>query len=192
MESTKIKSIFLGQVRRKTFFWDVFNDQKPIAESSEFIKYEKVYECELDRPPLEEKERIYIPELDVTLQVQNVIKSVDGSIAYQTDYTIKTIEDEKTKESYQKAVNQLEESKKVKEEIKTKQKEAKDKFDELSSYLDSRNGIARCIWTNKSNSIFVHYNDGIIELIDTDSKTSIKLDEYTQKNLINFIEFVKK
>lgn len=187
MENTnnKIKSIFLGQVRRKIYHSGWWKAREPINETSDFVCYKKVHECELERPPLEEKEKIYIPELDLTLQIQSVIKSTDGSITYQTNYTIETIEDDKSKESYDKALKELEHDKKKAMEDKVKEDEKPVKAEYKENYE-----ISRCLESSSSE----HYsviascnNEGVLTLIETKTNTIIKLNKYAKDNLKTFL-----
>lgn len=179
MESEKTKSIFLGQVRRKIYY-GYYGDE--VCESSELVEYKKLCECELDKSPLTGNEKIYITEINKTLQVQEVIKSSDGSITYKTNCTIETIEDEKSKESYEKALKTFE---KRKQEI-IKEQKVKDENE-----YQEKDGIARCLLSLNNTNIIVHYiNDNII-LLDTDTKDSITLNKYAVENLISFIKHIR-
>lgn len=188
MEGNKIRSIFLGQVRRKIYeLWCVEDTPK---ESSEFVEYKKLYECELESPPLQEKEKIYIKELDTTLQVQEIIKSSDGSITYKTNYTMEMIQDNKTDVSYQKALVRNEEYKKEQKERIKKEKEL-----ELSrkqnEYIE-RDGITRCLMSipTDNTSIIAHFINDSIQLIDTNSKDIITLNSYAIDNFLSFIKHI--
>lgn len=150
--SNKIKSIFLGQIRRKTYRVSYYLPYE-IREETGFVKNKKFYECELDRPPLEKDKKIYIPEFDVTLQVSSVIKSVDGSITYHTNYTIEVIEDEESKESLEKANKELQEKLDGMKEI-----EKPIEFIEYGAI--SRNLGDGCIATYKNPDLTISYTNG--------------------------------
>lgn len=100
IETNKQKSVFMGEIRRKVHYlsWNGL-----ICEESEKIKYENFYECELDKPPLEIDEKLYINDLDAVVIIIDKVRSADGEIMYYTDYIIKTIEDEHTQESLGRA-----------------------------------------------------------------------------------------
>jgi IS30 family transposase len=181
MEGKKIKSIFLGQVRRKSYYCFSWDNDTPI-ETTEFVEYKKIYECDLESPPLKEKEKIYISELDATLQVQEVIKSTYGSIIYKTCYTIETISDEKTQEAYLKSQKELEKSKnKIAEDKRIKDK---------NEYIE-KDGISRCLMSVDNTNIIAHFINDNIQLIDTNSKSIITLNNYTIDNLLDFIKHIR-
>jgi IS30 family transposase len=181
MENEKTKSIFLGQVRRKTFYAS-YSDCDKIYENSELVEYKKICDCELDKPPLTGNEKIYITEMNKTLQVQEVIKSSDDSITYKTNYTIETIEDDKSKETYDKALKEVE---KKKQENLQKQK-VKDE----NEYIEN-DGISRCLITLNNSSIIAHFVNDNIQLIDTNSKSIITLSEYAIEHLLDFIKHIR-
>lgn len=183
--SDKYKSIFLGQVRRKMYYTSSLEPYQA-RETSEFVKNKKIYECELSRPPLTKDEKIYIPDLDTTLQITSVIKSVDGSITYHANYTIETIEDKKTEESYNEAIKGQE------EHILNDRKDKEKDNNEVVGYKEYEN-IARNLYGHDNINIIVNCDkNGNLIILDTGSKNTIKLDKYTVEELMKFYKFAKQ
>jgi hypothetical protein len=184
MENQTISSIFLGQVRRKTYDTNYVGK---VYETSELVEYRKIFECVLNKPPLEVKDKIYIPEMDVTLQVVEIIKTVDGSITYRTNYTIKTIEDEKTEKSFKEA---NEESVKLIESLKVQK--AEEFARKENAQFNETHAIARCLKSDDDNIIVVYYNPlhKDMKLIDVNSKSVISMDVFAQKKLTEFTKFI--
>ena len=114
--SDNIISIFRGITSRKVFRvinrysqYNIYIDKPYIQEYKEFIKHDIFYKCEIERPPFESGESVYINNLDLTVTVEERIRSTNGEYVYNTDYYFDIIEDEKTKESKIEAEKILEE-----------------------------------------------------------------------------------
>jgi hypothetical protein len=76
-----------------------------ILENKQTIKREKISECEIDRPPFEEKETVYIPEVDSYTTIERVARSTDGSVFYNVTYVIRELE-ESNKEEVEKSLDE--------------------------------------------------------------------------------------
>ena len=104
-ENEKVKSIFLGRVTRKKYSLmcnssmdGKFHFGKPyISESIETESREKIAECQITRPPFEEKETVYIPEIEKYTTIDKVARGTDGSIYYNVTYIIKELADDNKK-----------------------------------------------------------------------------------------------
>jgi len=100
----KITSIFRGKVSRKVFRvvnrysqYNIYHDKPYIQGYKEFIKHDIFYKCEIERPPFEAGESVYINELDLTVAIEKRIRSTNEEYVYNTDYYFDIIEDEKTR-----------------------------------------------------------------------------------------------
>ena len=97
-----IKSVFKGRVNKITYVikscYDVISGchwSRPyVVFEPNFDRYEQFYECELDLPPLEKGEQLYISELDIKVLIEAKIRSTDGGYTYHTDYIVKNEENE--------------------------------------------------------------------------------------------------
>ena len=99
-----ITSIFRGTIARKIFIvinrysqYNIYHDKPYIQGYKEFIKHDIFYKCETERPPFETGEKVYINDLDLTVTIEEVIRSTNGEYVYNTNYYFDIIEDEKTK-----------------------------------------------------------------------------------------------
>jgi len=115
-DNDNITSIFRGTVARKIFRvvnrysqYNIYHDKPYIQGYKEFIKHDIFYKCEIERPPFEAGEKVYINDLDLTVTIKEAIRSTNGEYVYNTDYYYDIIEDEKTKESKIEAEKMLKE-----------------------------------------------------------------------------------
>ena len=99
-----ITSIFRGTIARKIFIvinrysqYNIYHDKPYIQGYKEFIKHDIFYKCETERPPFETGEKVYINDLDLTVTIEEVIRSTNGEYVYNTNYYFDIIQDEKTK-----------------------------------------------------------------------------------------------
>jgi len=106
MIDNKIKSIFRGKVLRRIYNvtsnhnWCSDGYNRPeIYKNIEFVKYKTLYECEIDKPPFEIGESVYINDLDLTVLIEDRVRSTNGEYIYNIDYHFDTIEDEETEKS---------------------------------------------------------------------------------------------
>jgi len=111
-----ITSIFRGTVARKIFIvinkysqYNIYHDKPYIQGYKKFIKHDIFYKCETEKPPFEAGEKVYINNLDLTVTIEEVIRSTNGEYVYNTDHYINIIEDEITKSSRIEAERILEE-----------------------------------------------------------------------------------
>jgi len=114
--NNKITSIFRGTVARKIFRvvnrysqYNIYFDKPYIQGYKDFIKHDIFYKCEIERPPFEAGEKVYINDLDLTVTIEEVIRSTNGEYVYNTDYYFDVIEDEKTERTKKEAEKILEE-----------------------------------------------------------------------------------
>jgi len=98
-----ITSIFRGTIARKIFIvinrysqYNIYHDKPYIQGYKEFIKHDIFYKCETERPPFETGEKVYINDLDLTVTIEEVIRSTNGEYVYNTDHYIDIIEDDKS------------------------------------------------------------------------------------------------
>ena len=103
-DNDNIVSIFRGTVSRKVFRvvnrysqYNIYHDKPYIQGYKEFIKHDIFYKCEIERPPFEAGESVYINELDLTVAIEERIRSTNEEYVYNTDYYFDIIEDEKTR-----------------------------------------------------------------------------------------------
>ena len=115
-DNDNIVSIFRGTLSRKVFrvinrysHYNIYYGKPYIHEYKEFIKHDIFYKCEIERPPFEAGEKVYINDLDLTVTIEEVIRITNGEYVYNTDYYFDYIEDEITKKSKIEAENILEE-----------------------------------------------------------------------------------
>ena len=102
-DNDKVTSIFRGMVARKIFIvinrysqYNIYHDKPYIQGYKEFIKHDIFYKCETERPPFETGEKVYINDLDLTVTIEEVIRSTNGEYVYNTDHYIDIIEDDKS------------------------------------------------------------------------------------------------
>ena len=172
-----IQSVFLGQLRKCTYCYNQYNDQ--IEKGSKFIEYQKFYQCSLNKP-LTKNEKIHISILDVTLQVQEVIKSTDDSITYKTNYTISTINDVESTEYFKKAQEEQKQYKIKEENLKKEEQTMK------TPKYEEPYGIAKIISKNITIYAFEH---SAINVMDIKTNNTIVLDKESQDNLIKFLQY---
>jgi len=103
-DNDKVTSIFRGMVARKIFIvinrysqYNIYHDKPYIQGYKEFIKHDIFYKCETERPPFEVGEKVYINDLDLTVTIEEAIRSTNGEYVYNTNYYFDIIEDEITK-----------------------------------------------------------------------------------------------
>jgi len=115
-DNDNITSIFRGTVARKVFRvvnrysqYNIYHDKPYIQGYKEFIKHDIFYKCEIERPPFEAGEKVYINDLDLTVTIKEAIRSTNGEYVYNTDYYFDFIEDEITERTRIKAEKILEE-----------------------------------------------------------------------------------
>jgi len=102
-DNDNITSIFRGTVARKVFRvidryspHNIYFDKPYIQGYKEFIKHDIFYKCETERPPFETGKKVYINDLDLTVTIEEVIRSTNGEYVYNTDHYIDIIEDDKS------------------------------------------------------------------------------------------------
>ncbi|WP_137743374.1 hypothetical protein [Robertmurraya siralis] len=118
------KAKVMGRVERKVyeFRWRYFNMPPHVNSKKEFIEHEEFWSGELENPPLEVGDSLFIEDKSIRVDILHKAKSTDGGFVYWTDYVIDMLEDEKTKNSKSEAEAQLEEYEKYLGERKEKQK----------------------------------------------------------------------
>ena len=102
-DNDNITNIFRGTVARKVFRvidryspHNIYFDKPYIQGYKEFIKHDIFYKCETERPPFETGKKVYINDLDLTVTIEEVIRSTNGEYVYNTDHYIDIIEDDKS------------------------------------------------------------------------------------------------
>lgn len=71
------KATILGKVMEEVWVKSYFKDE-PFLESR-LNKYEKITECELDNPPLNKGDLIYLHELDESAAVEKIGRSTENT-----------------------------------------------------------------------------------------------------------------
>ncbi|TYS56360.1 hypothetical protein FZC83_01960 [Rossellomorea marisflavi] len=130
------KAVVMGAVHLKRYRFGrdykyMFNIG--IHEYSEYKESKMVWSGELENPPVEEGEKLYIADLEKTVIVKSKEKSTNGGYLYRTDL-VEIIEDDDTEKS-------LEEAKKDQREyieIQNK-KTKKESRDEVTVKADDKN-----------------------------------------------------
>jgi len=144
VENEKVKSIFMGRITRKRYNFEdnkVYDKSsymgKPyIYEFNETERREKIAECEIIRPPFEEKETVYIPEIEKYTTIDKVARSIDGSIYYNVTYVVKEINSERSIMEKHDAETKLnEELIKYEKYLENKEKEKNAQSEELEKQL---------------------------------------------------------
>jgi len=121
----KHRAIFKGMIERKTYYFDhsycykTYNlnknrDKKlyyeyDILPSCQFVKTVEFLEKEIDNPPIEIGEKVYIPELNLKIKVTDRVRNLDGGYIYSTNHVVDTLDDERTMQSKDEAKKQREE-----------------------------------------------------------------------------------
>jgi hypothetical protein len=101
VENKKVMNTFRGKVTRnrynfvdnKTYDKSSYMGKPYICEFTETERRETIAECEVIRPPFEDKETVYIPEIERYTTIEKVARSIDGSIYYNVTYIIKELGD---------------------------------------------------------------------------------------------------
>jgi hypothetical protein len=85
-----MKSIFMGKVLQEEYeleYKDYYVDNN---FRTYFKNFEKFYECELERLPLQINEMFYIDELNIRVKILNATRSVNNYYIYECDIVIRT------------------------------------------------------------------------------------------------------
>jgi hypothetical protein len=109
-------AVFYGVVARNIY--GIVNEKAKILTENEykwfkefgnrFVKEEKINEYDIDKPPLQIAEKIYLDDKDIFVKVTDVIRSTkSNTYIYKTDFVINTVDDEETEESKRKAEKYL-------------------------------------------------------------------------------------
>ena len=109
------KSIFKGKINYKYYdmnshhsnYDEGYYSKPEIYSYPVFDHFEIIHTCDIEKPPFEINEKVYIPELDITVKITDKVRSTDGSIIYNTSYVIDSIENDRTKESLEQANEKL-------------------------------------------------------------------------------------
>lgn len=106
------KAIFMGRIDRKYYEFsknkssyskNEYTGKPRVYETSKFHEYEIIAECDFEKPPLESGEHIYLHESKINSVVNYRSRSTDGKYVYYLTRVIRTIEDEETLKSKEKA-----------------------------------------------------------------------------------------
>jgi hypothetical protein len=97
----KHKAVVMGRIEKKRyrFILSNYNSRSEIKKSNEFVEYKEIWSGDLENPPLETGEGLYIKELNTEVGITNKAKSTEGGYVYWTTFVIEEIEDEKTQET---------------------------------------------------------------------------------------------
>jgi hypothetical protein len=101
----KQKVIIHGEVHRKLYKFDRYKDyfgwssldrEPQFYETTGFLKKAIIWEGEIDNPPLEINEKLYISDLDETVIIIDRSRNSSGGYIYLTEFILEVIEDEET------------------------------------------------------------------------------------------------
>lgn len=114
------KAIVMGRIEKKRFLFCTYHSYQPkIQTNNEFVGYKEIWSGDLENPPLETGDSLYIKELDIKVGITDKAKSTDGGYVYWTYHLIEEIEDEKTQETKLKAEqDELDYKKRIEEQEK--------------------------------------------------------------------------
>jgi hypothetical protein len=160
MEKEKVRSVFLGHVVEKVSEFKDGHDwtsdgyfTKPyISNYNKGLNYETIEECDLEKPPLKQREEIYLSKLGKHVIIEQITRGTDNSITYTTDYIVKTINKEKSEKQKIEVEKQLKdelvkynkwdnETREEREELRKKAKIEADK----PSYKYSQSELAKML-----------------------------------------------
>lgn len=121
------KAKVMGRIERKVYKFGrgYYSTLPHVYEEKELIKHEDVWSGELENPPLEVGESLFIETKSIKTKVLDKAKSTEGGFVYWTDHVIALLEDEETENSKKKSEVQLEEYEKHWEERRNKEKEVR-------------------------------------------------------------------
>lgn len=98
----KHKALVMGRVEKKRYYF-VRDDgyryfgygRSKIKTSGEFLEHKEIWNGELENPPLENNDFLYITDINKKVKVTDKAKSTDGGYIYWTNF-VEYIEDEET------------------------------------------------------------------------------------------------
>jgi hypothetical protein len=134
----KHKALVMGIVEKKRYYCsrgDNYGYIPRYATGSikvrgEFLEHKEIWSGELENPPLNRDEYLYITDMNKKVLVRDKAKSTEGGYIYWTDH-VDYIEDEETEKSrLQAEENQLKLEKYI-EELKLKEESAAQKDKEV-------------------------------------------------------------
>jgi hypothetical protein len=94
----KHKAVVMGEVHLERYYFGGngwYSSFRYIAARGEYKENKVIWSGELDNPPIEEGEKLYIAELKMTVKITSKEKSTEGGYIYVSDH-IEMIEDEET------------------------------------------------------------------------------------------------
>lgn len=99
------EAIIKGVVTESTWVYHSF--WKKVMEHFEAVDDRVIWSGMLDKPILEAGDKIYIEELDKTVNITEVIRTTKNRVLYMTDYEVERItKSDKTEESRIRAVDE--------------------------------------------------------------------------------------
>lgn len=99
------EAIIKGVVTESTWVYHSF--WKKVVEYSKTVDDRVIWSGMLDKPILEAGDKIYIEELDKTVNITEVIRTTKNRVLYMTDYEVERItKSDKTEESRIRAVDE--------------------------------------------------------------------------------------
>lgn len=104
----KHEAIFYGIVKRKVYRFDtkqyyyhsIYGRREPGFYSKNIkIEDKEFLRLEIDNPPIEINEKVFIEEINETIEIIDRVRNVKGGYIYYTQHVIEIIEDEETEKS---------------------------------------------------------------------------------------------
>lgn len=105
----KHKAVIKSEKYKKLYEFGIeywFDHNMRVHSYAKHIGHIDIWTGEIDNPPLEENERVYIKELNETITIAERVRDIAGGYIYYTKDLSETIEDDETIESLEKAKQQ--------------------------------------------------------------------------------------
>jgi hypothetical protein len=100
-------AIFYGEIHNKIYRFDKMgiylyfngNFEPELYETSKYISKKEFLRIEIDNPPIEINEEVYIEQIDKTVKIKHRVRNATGGYIYYTDNVIDIIINEESEVS---------------------------------------------------------------------------------------------
>jgi hypothetical protein len=144
----KHKAIFKGEKYKKLYefdrgrryrsrnsFWASPTEEPVFYSYHRHVDYVMFLEKEVDYPPIEKDEVVYISEIDQEVTIVSRVRNLDGGYIYTTNYVVEVFEDEETESSRLKSLEEQEHyNKQSKTDNEVKEKHIQKHVEILTDY----------------------------------------------------------